>query len=91
MTLENAHAQVTMKTFRINMDSLNREYVDVLQRMLDLSIEIQKFKLKHGLPVTDEAREKEVLSAIAYKWRGLVDDKMQKMKKLAIEGLYTNE
>ena len=46
---------------RAEIDALNRELVQAFCRRMDLSADVAAYKLEHGLPVYDRAREREIL------------------------------
>ena len=50
--------------YRKEIDILNKEIVEKLERRFKLSREIGKYKEEHGLPVYDAQREKQVLNQI---------------------------
>ena len=54
-----------MKDLRKEIDSIDRELADLLNRRLDVVKKIGAYKLARGIPVLDEEREKEKLQAFA--------------------------
>ena len=54
-----------LKDYRAAIDGIDRELLALFARRLALCGEIAGWKKEHGLPVLDEAREREKLAAVA--------------------------
>jgi len=54
-----------LKDYRAAIDGIDRELLALFLRRLSLCADIAAYKREHGLPVYDEAREKEKLAAVA--------------------------
>lgn len=55
---------MNLEDCRKEIDGIDREIVDAFIRRMEVSLEISEIKKKEGLPVLNEKREKEVLSAV---------------------------
>ena len=54
-----------LDTLRSELDALDREIVNLLNRRARLGLEAGKAKLKSGRPITDKEREREVMVRVA--------------------------
>jgi chorismate mutase/prephenate dehydratase len=50
---------------RIQIDALDREIVKLLNRRARLGVEAGRTKVRHGRPITDAEREREVMVRVA--------------------------
>lgn len=53
----------TLKALRAKIDEYDEQIIKLIIRRLELVREIGEYKAVNGLPVVDEARERELLSA----------------------------
>lgn len=53
-----------LKELRDQIDLLDDQLLDLLQRRAEVAIEIGRVKKEHAIPITDRAREKEVLERL---------------------------
>ncbi|MGN1020998.1 MAG: chorismate mutase [Aristaeellaceae bacterium] len=54
-----------LQDVRAELDGVDRELVRLFERRMALSREVARYKLAHGLPVLDTARETQVLDSRA--------------------------
>ena len=54
-----------LDTLRSEIDALDREIVNLLNRRARLGLEAGKAKMKNGRPITDKEREREVMVRVA--------------------------
>lgn len=54
-----------LDALRAEIDAVDREIVDLLNRRARLGLAAGKAKLKNGLPITDADREREVMIRVA--------------------------
>ena len=54
-----------LNDYRIEIDEIDRQIVDLFQRRMRVAEKIAEFKMEQGLPVLDEARETIKLENIA--------------------------
>ena len=54
-----------LTALREEIDGIDRELVALLERRMDVAAGVAAYKKAHGLPVLDEGREAEKLTAIA--------------------------
>ena len=53
-----------LSELRIQIDALDRQLAELLERRMDVAAEIAAYKQAHGLPVLDASREAEKLASI---------------------------
>lgn len=54
-----------LEDVRAELDGVDRELVRLFERRMALSREVARYKLAHGMPVLDAAREERVLASRA--------------------------
>ncbi|MGN0777598.1 MAG: chorismate mutase [Aristaeellaceae bacterium] len=54
-----------LQEIRAELDAVDRELVRLFEKRMSLSGEVARYKLAHGLPVLDAAREEQVLASRA--------------------------
>lgn len=54
-----------LEDVRAELDGVDRELVRLFEKRMALSREVARYKLAHGLPVLDAAREEQVLDSRA--------------------------
>ena len=59
-----------LNDYRAEIDRIDDELVALFARRMDICAEIARYKRAHGLPVRDDAREREKLRAIGEKLPG---------------------
>lgn len=48
---------------RAELDRIDRDVVDLLEKRMEIAREIARYKIAHGLPVLDASREDQVLNS----------------------------
>jgi chorismate mutase len=61
---------MNISDWRKNIDALEDDLVELLNKRASYAIEIGKIKKKEGLPVLDQAREEEILDRVSKKTKG---------------------
>lgn len=52
----------TMEKLREQIDRIDKELVALFEERMEVSRQIARYKVKNNLPITDKAREKEVIA-----------------------------
>jgi len=75
---------MSLEQLRRSVDRLDEEIVALLNKRAGCALRIGREKLKHGLPVTDPAREARILKRLANLNKGPLPDKALKAVYRAI-------
>src|SRR5262249_2619944 len=71
---ESAAGEKTLEDWRQQIDALDSDLVNLLNRRAEIACETAVIKVASGLPAYDGKREEQVLARVAEKNRGPLDD-----------------
>ena len=55
---------MTLEALREQIDAIDAQFLELLQRRLSVSEQIGDYKKEHGLPILDEARQTEKINKL---------------------------
>lgn len=93
MTTGPSGVQAPLTALRGQIDDVDRQLVDLLTRRLELVSEVGEVKGRHGLPIYDPAREKDMIAAkrAMATERGLSPDLVEDVLRRCMREAYTHE
>ena len=74
-----------IQDIRAEIDGLNIQMADCLRRRMELSAEVAAYKMAHGLPISDPAREDAILHDMAERVGGEYGDYARRLFTLLME------
>lgn len=74
-----------IQDIRAEIDGLNIQMADCLRRRMELSAEVAAYKMAHGLPISDPAREDAILHEMAERVGGEYGDYARRLFSLLME------